>query len=168
MVTSLSDHRVPLARRSSIEHGRVLVARAAISSYVVLAGVWFLLSLTGAVFCIGLHRSGMATGIVLPLAVGMMWAGWLRGFRLEIDDQSLRYRDGLYKSVAVPRTEIQDVKNAWIEWKLLTRAVRVPRLLIIYGSRRSRLAINAKPFRRKEIQQAIEILRTSGSRTPRG
>jgi hypothetical protein len=145
-----------------------LLARAAVSAYIVLAGIWFLLALTFLAFFLNDHRPGMGAGVLLPLAVGMLWIGWLRGFRLEVGKDKLSYRDGLYRSTVIPLSEIREVKNAWIEWRLLTRALQVPRLVVTYGSKRSRLAINAKPFRRQDIQHAVEILRACGSRELRG
>jgi len=141
----------------------VLQACAAFSSYIVLAGIWFLLAFIGLALLLRSDLSSMGAGVVLPLAVGMLWVGWLRGFRLEVGKENLSYRDGLYRTTGVPLSEIRDVRNTWIEWRVLTRALRVPRLVIAYGSNRHRLTINAKPFRRKDIQRAVEILRASCS-----
>jgi hypothetical protein len=141
-----------------------VLARAAVSAYIVLAGIWFLLAFAFLALFLSDHRPGMGAGVLLPLGVGMLWIAWLRGFRLEVGKENLSYRDGLYRSTIIPLSEIREAKNAWIEWRLLTRALRVPRLVITYGSKRSRLAINAKPFRRQDIQHATEILRASGSR----
>jgi hypothetical protein len=109
----------------------------------------------------------MKPGVVIPFAVGMMWVGWLRGFRLEINKNSLRYRDGLYRTVAVPVKEILEVRNTWVEWRLLTRSLRVPRLVVAYGSSGHRLVINTKPFLRRDIRRAIDMLRTSAANTLR-
>jgi hypothetical protein len=124
----------------------------------VLAGFWFVLALVYAGLALADRRHGEA-GVLVPLVVGFMWIAWLRGFRLEIGNEKLEYRDGLYKSVAVPLSGIREVKNAWVEWRFLGRLLRVPRLVIVYGSQVDRLAINAKPFRKDDIQLAIDLLR---------
>jgi hypothetical protein len=114
----------------------VIQARAAASAYIVLAGIWFLFAFIGLALLLRSDLPSMGAGVILPLAVGMLWVGWLRGFRLEVGKENLSYRDGLYRTTVVPLSEIRDVKNAWIEWRVLTLALRVPRLVIAYGSTR--------------------------------
>ncbi len=103
----------------------------------------------------------MQAGVIVPLVVGSIWIAWLRGFRLRIGAGKLEYRDGLYKSVEVPMSEIKDVKSTWVEWRFLGRLLRVPRLVIVYGPEVNRLAINMKPFRKHDIQLAMDLLRKS-------
>jgi fatty acid desaturase len=119
-------------------HGTsVLQARAAVSAYIVLAGIWFLLAFSFLALFLSDHRPGTGGAVFVPLGVGMLWVGWLRGFRLDVGQENLSYRDGLYRTTVVPLREIRDVKNTWIEWRVLTRALRVPRLVISYGSKRN-------------------------------
>jgi hypothetical protein len=152
------------ARQMNSTHGNsVFQARAAVSAYIVLAGIWFLLAFLFLALFLSKHRPGTGAAVVVPLGVGMFWVGWLRGFRLDVGQKNLSYRDGLYRTTVVPLNEIRDAKNAWIEWRILTCSLRVPRLVIAFGSKRNQLAINAKPFRRKDIQHTMEMLRASGS-----
>ena|ERR1700733_5187205 len=138
-----------------------LQATAAFSSYVVLSGIWFVLALTFAVLALGSHRPGVQAGVAISLAVGLLWVCWLRGFRLQIGIKNLEYRDGLYRSVVVPVCEIKEVKNSWVEWRVLSRLLRVPRLIVVYGNPTQYLFINTKPFSRQKIHRAIELLRGS-------
>lgn len=135
----------------------VLSVRAAISSYIILAGVWIILAV---VIVADRRHGGNILGLV-SIGVGLIWIAWLRGFRLEIGAGKLEYRNGLYKSVIVPLGEIREAKNAWVEWRRLGRVLRVPRLVIVYGAQANRLCINTKPFRRHDIQLAIDLLRKS-------
>jgi hypothetical protein len=141
----------------------VVSARAAISSYIVLAGIWIVLAVVYAGLAFATRGHGMNIGGLVALGVGLIWVAWLRGFRLEVGEGKLEYRDGLYKSVAVPLSEIREVKSAWVEWRILGRTLRVPRLIIVYGPQSNRLSINTKPFRRHDIQLAIDLLRKSTS-----
>jgi hypothetical protein len=146
----------------------VFSARAAVSAYIVLAGFWLLISFMIFLLDLRRHPPGTDWGAIVPLGVGALWIVWLRGFRLEVSQGDLSYRDGLYRSTMVPLSDIREAKNTWIGWKLLTRKLQVPRLVVTYGSKSDRLAINAKPFRRQDIQRVIEILKPRGTHMPRG
>ncbi len=137
----------------------VLSARAAISAYIALAGFWIVLALVFVALAVAERAHGMVSGAAIALAVGLAWIVWLRGFRLEIGNGKIEYRDGFYKSVIVALSEVRETKNAWVEWKLPGRHLRVPRLVIVYGPRAERLAVNAKPFARQDIQRALTLLR---------
>jgi hypothetical protein len=66
------------------------------------------------------HPPGVGAGVIISLAVGISWIVWLRGFRLEIGNEDLSYRNRLYRSMIVPPSEVREVKNTWIDWTLLT------------------------------------------------
>lgn len=146
---------------SSPESVAMVSARAAISSYIVLAGFWYLLALVYAVLAVAGRGRGMEIGVIVPFVVGTIWVAWLRGFRLRIGAGKLEYRDGLYKSVEIPLCEIKAVKSTSVKWRFLGRLMRVPRLVIVYGLEVNCLAINTKPFRKHDIQLAINLLRGS-------
>jgi hypothetical protein len=140
--------------------GRKLIAKASIGAYVVLCGPWFAL----AIFYLFLVLSREGVGGVAPLilcsVIGACWYIWLRGFKLEIDCNEFSYRDGFYRLTSFPVSEIGDVKNAWVSWKVLTRHLKVPRLLIYRGGRRGeKVEVNVKPFRRKDYQAIFAALK---------
>lgn len=136
-----------------------LKAHAAPSSYIVLGGPWFLLSL-----CIFLtavlhpHSGGMKMAL-LSGAVGLAFCIWLRGFKILISDACCEYRDGFYKSYRIAFAEIKEVKHTWVSWKNFGRTIKVPRLLIIPTQRLEKIMINVKPFKSADLAQLNEILK---------
>lgn len=150
---------VMLMNRSSAFNasgGTKLSIRAAWGAYVALAGVWFVL---GALFVLVDVSSGRGAmdGAFLPLAVGSAWVIWLAGFRLSISSDFFVYRDGFYRSIRVPVEEITAVRSTWIMWNLVGKELRLPRLVIDYGSDRH-VVVNTKPFARQDIRSAIELI----------
>jgi hypothetical protein len=122
-------------------------ARASFVGYVVLAGIWFVIG--GFFAWLEFARQGSSAwqGSLVGFAVGILWAIWLRGFRLSIDNNVLTYRDGMYRTQSGSISRITAVRSAWVEWKRLPRKIRVPRLVIEFDGARS-ITINPKPFAR--------------------
>lgn len=137
---------------------RHIEAHSAFSSYFVLSGIWFVLAIGYALLGLRNPKSNCLDVSLGTFLIGLLWVFWLRGFRLRIDSDQIEYRNGLYKSVAVPLKEITNVRNSWIEWKRLGRAVKIPRLIITYGAQASSIAINTKPFRKQDIRFVMSIL----------
>jgi hypothetical protein len=135
---------------SPIHRNRQVTARAALSSYLVLSGVWFLFSIGYEFLALSRRGSGLHAIGILTFAIGVLWVLWLRGF--------LEYRDGLYRSTSVPLKEITEAKNTWIEWNVIGRHLRVPRLVICYGNRNQRVLVNAKPFKKDDLRRVLSGL----------
>lgn len=152
----------PPTKRAHVAQGPLL-ARASYSAYVALWAAWFILALINIALYLKNRPPGVGTTIIILLLVGVGWITWLRGFRIAISDERLAYRDGLYKSITIPLDEVCNAKMGWTEWQILTRILKVPRLLVTYGANDEVLAINAKPFHRKDIKRALELLHVETS-----
>src|SRR5712671_5234427 len=135
-----------------------MTARAAISSYIALMGIWVVLGLV--IEWLALNRPGRNDQLfaTLCLFVSLLWFIWLRGFRLLLDRNRIEYRDGFYRSLSLSLDDITDVKNSWVAWSMLGTKLRAPRLLLVYGPREY-IAVNTKPFKRQDIQFIMQELR---------
>lgn len=98
-------------------HG--LSARAALSSYFVLAGIWIGLGVAYTASALADADRELYTVSILCISVGSLWIVWLRGFKLRIIAGVLEYRDGLYRSVRIPAENITEVKFASLKWRFL-------------------------------------------------
>lgn len=133
-----------------------LSIRATPSAYVALAGFWFVLG----ILYLLVWRGGNG-GAFVSITVGVLWVLWLGGFRLTVYDRSVVYRDGFYRSTRISRADISAVKNTWVGWTLLGREIRIPRMVIDYGVA-SHLAVNTKPFARRDIRSVIDLMQRRG------
>jgi hypothetical protein len=146
---------------------KTFYARASISGYVVLSGIWFALAslfLWCAIFRassepqnIESARLGMLSTAALCTVVGLLWCAWLKGFRLQVSSGVLEYRNGLYQTQRVKIKDIQRVSSKWIEWRVLWRRITVPRMVIELRDAHS-IAINIKPFSRPDLARLKSIL----------
>jgi len=137
-----------------------LSIRAASSAYAALAGIWFVLGFLYVLAGIPHGQVGNG-GALVSFTVGGLWVFWLRGFRLTVRSNSVAYRDGFYRLVLVPIDEISAIRNTWTKWSFAGRDIRIPRLVIDYGVDRH-LIVNTKPFARRDIASAIDLIRRRG------
>lgn len=137
-----------------------LSIRAASSAYAALAGIWFVLGVLYVLAGIPHGQVGNG-GALVSFAVGGVWVFWLRGFQLTVYSGSIVYRDGFYRVVLVPIDEISAVRSTWVKWSIAGRDIRIPRLVIDYGVDRH-LVVNTKPFTRRDIASAIDLIRRRG------
>ena len=100
-----------------MKDSRQLEFRAARSVYVLWLSIWLGLAALGA--AADLRASSIC--VVLALVV----AGWLRGFRITIAGDRLVYRDGFWRTVCIP---LSDVKSIRINSKVF--GPEMPRLLL--------------------------------------
>ena len=135
-----------------------IVARAALSSYVALMGIWVLLGLGYEALAFSKPGHNMHLGGAICLLASLLWFFWLRGFRLFLNHDRIEYRDGLYRSFILALDDISDVKNSWVERSRLGRKLSLPRLLLVYAPRKH-IAVNTKPFRRQDLQVIMQVLR---------
>jgi hypothetical protein len=120
---------------------------AATSAYLVLSGVWLAFGFLCEVFAWrSPPGSGWHEAAALCFGIGALWVAWIRGFRIRFNEGVFEYRDGFYRCTSIAFVQIRGVRKSWIEWKLLGRHLRVPRLVVDYGQGDS-LAINMKPFK---------------------
>ena len=92
--------------------------------------------------------------------VALLFCYWLMGFRLEVSDGWLKYRDGHYKLYMTPITDINNIESKYIEVKYINRTIAIPRLAVISKGGKTLFIINSKPFGRNdinEIRKAIGI-----------
>lgn len=151
-----------MSERSDLEasDGLGLSIRAASSAYAALAGIWFVLGVLYVLAGIPHGQAGNG-GALVSFAVGGLWVFWLRGFRLTVCSDSVAYRDGFYRLVLVPINEISAIRSTWAKWSFAGRDIRIPRLVIDYGVGRH-LIVNTKPFGRRDIASAIDLIRRRG------
>ena len=107
------------------------IIRATLSSYIVLSGVWVLLTIGYLFLSLGSPGKNLESGAIIAGGVSLMWWIWLWGFRITISDEYLEYRDGFFRSSKVKFKEIVDIKNVSIGWDILGRKIRIPRINII-------------------------------------
>jgi hypothetical protein len=136
-------------------------ARAAPSSYFALAGIWFVLGMAYGLLALSRPLQGMLVPLALCISCGVAWIIWLRGFRIRISPSKVEYRNGLYNLIVIPLNEVTEVQNTYVEWKILTRSVRAPRMVVIYGKQSDRVTINIKPFRNEDVRTLLNILKRS-------
>lgn len=122
--------------------------RAVASSYIVLCGIWVLLALMYITLEVFRPGNGVWHGAVVAGGTGGMFALWLRGFRVRVSDLEVSYRNGLYRERRVPLGSIAQIEYRWLDWRVLTRLLRVPRFALLDDQGKTLLFINPKPFRR--------------------
>lgn len=136
----------------------VLTIRATLTSYIVLCGIWLILASAYMLLSYRTHGESLESGVAIAGSVGLGWAIWLRGFRITIFDRVLEYRNGFYRSSSLRMNEIVKIENKWIEWGLLGRRIRVPRMAVISQDRERSIQINPKPFGRHDLRRIHEML----------
>lgn len=141
---------------------RPITMRAAPSSYLVLCGVWVLIALGYLALSLRNPSSGLGKGAAIAGTVAFLWWLWLQGFKIKITQSFLEYRDGFFKSFRIPLSEIDQLKDASIEWRTLGRRIRAPRLLVINNDQRVAISINTKPFRLADLQKIRMVIEKSG------
>ncbi|MDF9832070.1 hypothetical protein M2103_000278 [Ereboglobus sp. PH5-5] len=85
--------------------------KANLFGYLVLSGPWGLL----AIACLQKvgRLNGYAPMSIICFVVSLLWGFWLLGFRIQISEKQLEYRDGLYRKTAISLNEIISVKQGW-------------------------------------------------------
>jgi hypothetical protein len=131
------------------------VARAAIGSYFALTGIWFVLALFYMGIAQNRHDAEPLAVCLLLIVIGLLFGIWLRGFRLRLTSSGCEYRDGFYRSTSIPLKSISCVKHVWIELKYPGWTAKVPRLVIMYGDNSDSVAINTKPFSKKDLAKIL-------------
>lgn len=134
--------------------------RATFKSYIILCSIWVILTILYSLLYYKNPNQGFETGGLVAGGVALLWIIWLRGFRLRVTKDYFEYRDGLFRSYKLHLNEIINVQTAWVEWKLITRKIRMPRIAVKARSEEKSVLINPKPFNPKEISMVCNILKS--------
>jgi hypothetical protein len=97
-----------------------------------------------------------AVGIIF--LYGLAWVVWLKGFKIIIDNIKFQYRDGLHRSHSVLLSDIKKTEFKWVDWRILTRVIKIPRLIIHSRQGGKPIWINIKPFAKEDLKELREIL----------
>jgi len=137
-------------RSDSLE--QTITIRAAFSSYLVLSGVWVLLAIGYLLLSLRNPGGGLEKGAAISGGVALLWWCWLLSFKITVTKLFLEYRDGFFRTTKVALSDIAQLKDASIEWNVLNRKIRVPRLLVMAKSEDVAISINPKPFKRSDLK----------------
>ena len=132
--------------------------RATLTSYIVLCGIWGILAAGYFLLSYRTPEESLELGAVIAGGVGLGWGIWLRGFRITVFNGILECRNGFYRSSSLHMNQIVKIKNEWIEWGVLGRRIRIPRIAVIARDGENSILINPKPFGRYELKRIREML----------
>jgi len=140
----------------------VLVMRPSTASIVVM---WSFVGLVFGILAVGAFRNPSGwTPAAVCLAIGVLGTLWFRSFRLDLDDDSLRYLAPLRPVLSI---RLQDVTAARVEvgLKRYSDLFRPMLRLAITtsGSQPTKTYyVNMKVFRRADVDELLRILRRKG------
>lgn len=143
-------------------NGENMRVSAAPIAYVVLTGVWFVLSVGYLLLYLRSGAESLLGGAGIALIPAFGFSLWLRGFLIVIEGSSLIYRDGLYRRSELLLDEALTVETTWVSWPLFGSQLGLPRLVLRSRTGAS-VVINTKPFRKADLRSMLRVLRTSTS-----
>ena len=120
--------------------------RAVLSSYIALDGIWIVLAVAYIFASIKSPGKSWEIGAVILAICSILWALWLRGFKLTVTDKYLEYRDGFYRISKISLEDVKEMKHKWVQWKNLGWTLSIPRIAVITKDRKTAFLINDKPF----------------------
>ena len=120
--------------------------KAVLSSYIALGGIPAILAIASFIIAIKDPNNGYIVPALLCSVITILWALWLRGFKLIVTDEYLEYRDGFYRSKRISLKDVAEMKHKWVQWKNLGRTLTIPRIAVITKDRKTAFLINDKPF----------------------
>ena len=100
----------------------------------------------------------------LPLVVLLFCASiftWLKGFKLEVRDGMLIYRNGLYQTYKMTLSEIKCIKSVAYVWGRDGRKKQtgIPRAMIVFKEpRRNGIIINTKVFSLQDLRRLHDLI----------
>jgi hypothetical protein len=131
--------------------------KAATSAYVVLGAPSLLMAIICGITAWKQPEKGAGLAGIL-FVVTLLWVLWVRGFRICITGQQLKYRDGFYRYITIPLQQVKEVKSTWVQWNTFGRHLKVPRLIVRYGAGDDFIVINPKPFRLEDLRRVVDVL----------
>jgi hypothetical protein len=132
-------------------------ARAARSSYLVWTALFSPLCILSLVNLADGKLRGQEYVVLLPFGMLLGFLLWLSGFRIQLTESDLIYRDGLRRRHSCRRDAIVNARMGWMEFSRLGKPLQIPRLIIICSDNRS-IIINTKPFARDAIKRLRQLL----------
>lgn len=142
-----------------------VTVRAQFKSFIALSAIWVILAVANLYLYFVKHVPDSELVVLLTGTIALLWWIWLRGFKLTISGGELEYRDGFFKSSRVSIKDIVDIKNKYIEWNVITRKIKIPRIFIIAQNGNVAIKINPQPFGRN-LQIILKKLKNSRSDEP--
>jgi hypothetical protein len=136
----------------------VVTIRATLSSYVVLSGIWFVLSAGYLWLHFFKPGPGAMEVALLTGGIAILWCCWLLGFKLSRSESALVYRDGLYRTHRIPLADVKGCRFTWKERKVLTRSLQTPVLVITTKQGGPTMVVNPKPFSREGLHEILDPL----------
>ena len=135
-------------------------ARSAKIGYLVLniPTLFMLLLYISLIFKDGPLDPSIYGVFVLLTIYGLTWVFWLKGFKIAIDSDQFYYRDGLHRSHSIRLSDIKKTEFKWVDWRVLTRVIKIPRLIIHSKEGEKPIWINIKPFAKDDLKELREIL----------
>jgi hypothetical protein len=133
--------------------GEFFSAKASFVGYIVLniPAVLMLVIFIAATIRRDLDVSSNGSAFTLIIAYSAIWTLWLNGFRLRILKGLVIYRNGFYKTHSLPLECVTKVEYKWVNWRFITRMIKVPRLIVHSGDSKF-LLINPKPFSKNDLR----------------
>lgn len=129
----------------------IFSAKAVLTSYLVLAGIYFLMAFFYLFISINDKSLNYLGASIICFFTGFGFSIWLNGFQIQIFISYVIFRDGFYKETKIALDQIHEIKHCWIDVMYLYRVIKMPRMMIKYGNKKS-FAINSKPFSREAIR----------------
>ena len=132
---------------------------ASVSGYIILVGFWLLLALAYFWLTIEKPESGSESGLIIAGLAALFWLVWLKGFVIQIEDGELIYRDGFFRRLVIRLEDITQADVKWVDWLVIGRVIKLPRLVVSSKKMDREIFINIKPFSRKDINKVVELLK---------
>jgi len=127
--------------------------RAVLSGYIALCGIWFVLAAVFAWLAWRDPRSNVWEGAAISGGIGLLFAVWLRGFKITIADGWLEYRDGLFRSSRVMLADIDEIHVEWIAVGHHGMGRKIPRIVVSARNGAVVFRVNPKPFAKEDLRK---------------
>ncbi len=130
--------------------------RATLSSYIVLSGIWVVLSMGYWGLYFWKPGPGLINIALLTGGIAILWWCWLNGFRLTLSEVDLVYRDGFYRTNRIPLEDVKEHRFTWMKRKVLSRSFQTPILIVSSKHGNPAMLINPKPFSRAGLREIFD------------
>jgi hypothetical protein len=138
--------------------GESITIRVKRPSYFVLGVIWILLAAS----CVPLvyRNPGEGYGLVVLITAlfALTWWAWLLRVRLSVNAGYIEYREGILKSSKLPFRQIADIRDQNLDWEALDKE---PGIMILNKNGDVSMLINPRPFKRRELENLIAVLKRS-------
>lgn len=130
--------------------------RAKRPTYFLLGVIWLLLAIS--CFPLIYRNPGQGYELVVIIAGGfaLTWWLWLLRIRLSVSGGYIEYREGIFKTSKLPLRRIADVRDENLDWEALDKE---PGIMILNKNGDISMLINPRPFRRKDLENLMAVLK---------